>query len=63
MFPLTDRRSFGVIADVVPRDLIDEALVDTGKRAQWKRLLPAHVMVARFCLAICLPVDDDYRVG
>lgn len=50
----------GVLADVVPRDLIEEVLAETGRREQRSRLLPAHVMV-RFCQAMCLFFDDDYE--
>lgn len=57
---LTDRISLGVIADVVPRDLIEEVLNETGRRERRSRLLPAHVMV-RFCQAMCLFFDDDYE--
>lgn len=57
---LTDRISLGVIADVVPRDLIDDVLTETGRREKRSRLLPAHVMV-RFCQAMCLFFDDDYE--
>lgn len=57
---LTDRISLGVLADVVPRDLIEEVLAETGRREIRSRLLPAHVMV-RFCQAMCLFFDDDYE--
>lgn len=57
---LTDQISLGVIADIVPRDLIEEVLNETGRREQRSRLLPAHVMV-RFCQAMCLFFDDDYE--
>lgn len=57
---LTDRISLGVLAGILPRDLIEEVLEETGKREQRSRLLPAHVMV-RFCLAMCLFFDDDYE--
>jgi Insertion element 4 transposase N-terminal/Transposase DDE domain len=50
----------GVLADVVPRDLIEEVLSETGRREKRTRLLPAHVMV-RFCQAMCLFYDDDYE--
>jgi Insertion element 4 transposase N-terminal/Transposase DDE domain len=50
----------GVIADVVPRDLIEVVLIETGRRERRSRLLPAHVMV-RFCQAMCLLGDDDYE--
>ena len=57
---LTDSISLGVLADVLPRDLIEEVLIETGKREQRSRLLPAHVVV-RFCQAMCLFFDDDYE--
>lgn len=57
---LTDRISLGVLADVFPRDLIDEVLVETGRREKRSRLLPAHVMV-RFAMAMCLFFEDDYE--
>jgi len=57
---LTDRISLGVVADIVPRDLIEEVLNETGRRERRRRLLPAHVMV-RFCQAMCLFGDDDYE--
>lgn len=57
---LVDQISLGVLADVIPRDLIEDCLNETGKREQRTRLLPAHVMV-RFCLAMCLFFDDDYE--
>lgn len=57
---LTDSISLGVLADILPRDLIEEVLDATGRREQRSRRLPAHVMV-RFCLAMCLFYDDDYE--
>ncbi|MGH7383375.1 MAG: IS4 family transposase [Candidatus Methylomirabilales bacterium] len=57
---LTDSISLGVLADILPRDLIEEVLDETGRREQRSRRLPAHVMV-RFCLAMCLFYDDDYE--
>jgi hypothetical protein len=57
---LTDSISLGVLADVLPRDLIEEVLDETGKREQRTRLLPMHVVV-RFCSAMCLFFDDDYE--
>lgn len=57
---MTDRISVGVLADVVPRDVIDEVLSETGRREQRTRLLPAHVVV-RFCQAMCLFFDEDYE--
>src|SRR3954447_10995060 len=57
---LIDSISLGVLADVLPRDLIEDVLDTTGKREQRSRLLPAHVVV-RFCQAMCLFFDDDYE--
>lgn len=57
---LTDWISLGVLAEIIPRDLIEEVLTETGKREQRSRLLPAHVMV-RFCVAMCLFFDEDYE--
>jgi hypothetical protein len=57
---LTDAISLGVLADVLPRDLIEEVLNETGRREQRVRLLPAHVVV-RFCQAMCLFYEDDYE--
>ncbi len=57
---LTDVISLGVLAEVVGRDVIEDALDATGRREQRVRLLPAHVMV-RFCVAMCLFYDDDYE--
>src|ERR671917_2807602 len=57
---LTDRISLGVLAEILPRDLIEEVLDETGRREQRSRRLPAHVMV-RFCLAMCLFFDEDYE--
>ena len=57
---LTDRISLGVLAEVSPRDVIEDVLTETGRREQRTRLLPAHVMV-RFCQAMCLFFDDDYE--
>ena len=57
---LTDRISLGVLAEVFPRDVIEDVLTETERREQRSRLLPAHVMV-RFCHAMCLFFDDDYE--
>jgi transposase IS4-like protein/DDE family transposase len=57
---LTDRISLGVLAEVFPRDVIEDVLTETGRREQRSRLLPAHVMM-RFCQAMCLFFDDDYE--
>jgi hypothetical protein len=57
---LTDRISLGVLAEVLPRDVIEDVLTESGRREQRSRLLPAHVVV-RFCQAMCLFFDDDYE--
>lgn len=57
---LTDLISLGVLAETIPRDLIEDVLTETGRREQRSRRLPAHVMV-RFCLAMCLFYDEDYE--
>jgi len=57
---LTDWVSLGVLASSVPRDVVDDAIVVTGKgarRAGGK--LPPHVMVY-FVMALALFADDDY---
>ena len=57
---LTDRISLGVLADRYPRDVLEDIVVETGRREKRSRLLPAHVMM-RFCIAMCLFFDDDYE--
>jgi hypothetical protein len=57
---LTDQISLGVLAEILPRDLIEDVVEETGRREQRSRRLPAHVMV-RFCLAMCLFYDEDYE--
>ena len=57
---LTDLISLGLLAETIPRDLIEDVLAETGRREQRSRLLPAHVMV-RFTLAMCLFYDEDYE--
>jgi Zn-finger domain-containing protein len=42
---LTDRIGIGVLTRLVPRDLIDEILAETGRREKRSRPLPAHVVV------------------
>lgn len=57
---MTDLISLGVLAEAIPRDLIEDVLAETGRREQRSRLRPAHVVV-RFCLAMCLFYDEDYE--
>ena len=42
---LTGRIGIGVLTRLVPRDLVDEVLAETGHREERSRLLPAHVVV------------------
>ena len=58
---LTDWISLGVLASSVPRDVVDDAIVVTGRgarRAGGK--LPPHVMVY-FVMALALFADEDYE--
>jgi hypothetical protein len=58
---LTDWISLGVLASSVPRDVVDDAVEETGRgarRAGGK--LPPHVMVY-FVMALALFADDDYE--
>ncbi|WP_261560721.1 IS4 family transposase [Frankia tisae] len=57
---LTDRISIGVLARIVPRDLVEEVLVETKRQERRVRLLPARAMVY-FTMAMCLFFDDDYE--
>ena len=58
---LTDWISLGVLASSVPRDVVDEAIAETGRgarRAGGK--LPPHVVVY-LVMALALFADDDYE--
>lgn len=58
---LTDWISLGVLASSVPRDVVDDAVGETGRgarRAGGK--LPPHVMVY-FVMALALFADEDYE--
>lgn len=50
---LTDHLSIGVLTCTVPRFIIDEVLVQTGRKEKRSRLLPAHV-VMYFVMALAL---------
>lgn len=56
---LTDRIGVGVLTRLVPRDLVDEVLAETGRREKRSRLLPAHVVVY-FVMAMAL-FRDGYE--
>lgn len=58
---LADQISIGVLASVVGRDAIDDAVEATGKQAKRRDgKLPPHVMVY-FAMAMALFADDDYE--
>ena len=57
---LTDRVGIGVLTRVVPRDLVDEVLNQTGKNEKRTRLLPARVVVY-YVLALTLFFGDSYE--
>jgi hypothetical protein len=57
---LMDHVSIGLLAAVVPRDVIDDAVEGFGKGAKRSdSKLPAHVMVY-FAMALALFADEDY---
>jgi len=56
---LTDRISVGVLTRVVPRDLIDEVIAESGRKEKRSRLLPAHVVVY-YVLALALYFGEAY---
>ena len=56
---LTDRIGIGVLTRLVPRDMVDEILAETGRREQRSRLLPAHVVVY-FIMAMAI-FGDGYE--
>jgi hypothetical protein len=56
---LTDRIAIGVLTRLVPRDLVDEVLAETGRREKRSRLLPAHVVVY-FVMALAV-FRDGYE--
>lgn len=57
---LTDRIGIGVLAGVIPADLIDEVLIETKAMQQRTRLLPARVVVY-FVLSLTLFFGDAYE--
>lgn len=57
---LTEHISVGVLTRLIPSALVDEVLVDTGRREQRARLLPAHVVVY-YVLALGLFFGDSYE--
>jgi hypothetical protein len=57
---LTDRVGLGVLTRVVPRDLVDEVVEQTGRQQQRSRLLPARLVVY-YVLALTLFYGDAYE--
>jgi hypothetical protein len=57
---LTDHVTLGVLSSVIHRDIIDDAIRDTGKREERSRLLPAHVVVY-YVLALNLFFGEAYE--
>lgn len=57
---LTDHVTLGVLSSVIHRDVIDDAIRETGKRQKRSRLLPAHVVVY-YVLACNLFFGEAYE--
>jgi Insertion element 4 transposase N-terminal len=57
---LTDRIGIGMLTRLLPRDLVDEVIAETGRREQRRRLLPARVVVY-YVLALCLFFGEGYE--
>lgn len=57
---LTDRIAIGVLSRVIPRDLVDEVIAESGRREKRTRLLPAHVVVY-YVLALGLFFGEGYE--
>jgi transposase IS4-like protein len=55
---LTDHVALGVLSSVIHRDVIDDAIRETGKREERSGLLPAHVVVY-YVLALNLFFAED----
>ena len=52
--------ALGVLSSVIHRDVIDDAIRETGKREERSRLLPAHVVVY-YVLALNLFFGEAYE--
>jgi len=57
---LSDRVALGVLTRLIPRQLVDEVLAETGRREQRIRLLPAR-MVVYYVMALALFFGDGYE--
>ena len=57
---LTDHVALGVLSSVIHRDIVDDAIRESGKREARSRLLPAHVVVY-YVLALNLFFGEAYE--
>lgn len=57
---LSDSVALGVLTRLVPRQLVDEVLAETGRREQRVRLLPAR-MVVYYVMALALFFGEGYE--
>lgn len=57
---LTDHVTLGVLSSVIHRDVVDDAIRETGKQEARSRLLPAHVVVY-YVLALTLFFGEAYE--
>ena len=57
---ITDLLSMGVLAARIPRDQIEEVLLETGRESKRIRQLPAHVMVY-YVIALALYMNVAYE--
>ena len=57
---LSDHVALGVLTRLVPRDLVDEVLAETGRQELRVRLLPARVVVY-YVMALALFFGDGYE--
>lgn len=57
---LSDRVALGVLTRLVPRELVDEVLLETGRQERRVRLLPAR-MVVYYVMALALFFGDGYE--
>ena len=57
---LSDHVALGVLTRLVPRDLVDEVLAETGRQERRVRLLPARVVVY-YVMALALFFGDGYE--
>lgn len=57
---MSDRVALGVLTRLVPHELVDEVLVETGRQERRVRLLPAR-MVVYYVMALALFFGDGYE--